>query len=68
MTPRAPGGAPIALEVKNLTMDFGGLRALDDISITIAQGEIVAIIGPNGAARPPSSTASPASTSPRRGT
>jgi branched-chain amino acid transport system ATP-binding protein len=39
------------LEVKQLTMDFGGLRALDHIDFDIRQGEIVALIGPNGAGK-----------------
>jgi branched-chain amino acid transport system ATP-binding protein len=39
------------LEVKNLTMDFGGLRAIDSLDITIRQGEIAALIGPNGAGK-----------------
>ncbi len=39
------------LDVKNLTMDFGGLRALDKVDIDIRQGEIVALIGPNGAGK-----------------
>ena len=39
------------LEVKNLTMDFGGLRAVDSASITVSKGEIVALIGPNGAGK-----------------
>ena len=39
------------LDVKKLTMDFGGLRALDKVDIDIGQGEIVALIGPNGAGK-----------------
>ncbi|MBF0200510.1 MAG: ABC transporter ATP-binding protein [Desulfamplus sp.] len=39
------------LEVKNMTMDFGGLRAIDSLDITINQGEIIALIGPNGAGK-----------------
>ncbi len=40
-----------ALEVTNLTMDFGGLRALDSIDLRVNHGEIVALIGPNGAGK-----------------
>ena len=39
------------LEVKQLTMDFGGLRALDTLDIDVREGEIVALIGPNGAGK-----------------
>jgi branched-chain amino acid transport system ATP-binding protein len=39
------------LDVKGLTMDFGGLRALDSLDIDIQEGEIVALIGPNGAGK-----------------
>lgn len=39
------------LEVTELTMDFGGLRALDHLGLEIMQGEIVALIGPNGAGK-----------------
>ena len=39
------------LEVNNLTMDFGGLRAIDTLNFDISRGEIVALIGPNGAGK-----------------
>lgn len=39
------------LDIRGLTMDFGGLRAIDTISIQVNKGEIVALIGPNGAGK-----------------
>ena len=39
------------LEVNQLTMDFGGLRALDSLDLEMHEGEIVALIGPNGAGK-----------------
>jgi len=39
------------LEVDHLTMRFGGLVAIDDVSFTAWQKEITAIIGPNGAGK-----------------
>ncbi len=39
------------LEVKNLGISFGGLRAVDDFSLTIEQGCLYGLIGPNGAGK-----------------
>ncbi len=39
------------LKVSNLTKIFGGLRAVDDASVQVDQGRIVALIGPNGAGK-----------------
>ncbi len=39
------------LEVKNLSIAFGGLKAVDDFSITIEKGQLYGLIGPNGAGK-----------------
>ena len=39
------------LEVKNVNKSFGGLRALSDVNLDIAEGSVHAIIGPNGAGK-----------------
>jgi branched-chain amino acid transport system ATP-binding protein len=39
------------LELRNLTMQFGGVKDLDDVSIHVKKGEICALIGPNGAGK-----------------
>lgn len=39
------------LQTENLTIRFGGLTAVDQVSVTIADGEIHAVIGPNGAGK-----------------
>ena len=39
------------LKVTGLTMDFGGIRALNQLDLDVCAGEIVALIGPNGAGK-----------------
>jgi ABC-type branched-subunit amino acid transport system ATPase component len=39
------------LEVRGVTKDFGGLRALDDCSFEVEEGSIVGLIGPNGSGK-----------------
>jgi branched-chain amino acid transport system ATP-binding protein len=45
----APGAT--LLEVKNVSLAFGGVKAITDISFDVKKGEIRAIIGPNGAGK-----------------
>jgi len=39
------------IEVKNLTKNFNGFKAVDNISFTVKKGEIFAFLGPNGAGK-----------------
>ena len=50
--PKAAGAAddPV-LQVRNLTVQFGGLTAVDGVSFSVKAAEIVGLIGPNGAGK-----------------
>jgi branched-chain amino acid transport system ATP-binding protein len=53
---RAPSGTEIAagevlLSVENISLSFGGIKALTGVSFDIRKGEVRAIIGPNGAGK-----------------
>ena len=39
------------LEISNLSIQFGGLRAVDDLNLQIKKGELYGLIGPNGAGK-----------------
>ncbi len=51
-------------EAKEITMNFGGLTAVNKVNFNIEKGMIASVIGPTARARPPSSIRSPAYTPP----
>ncbi|MFJ9895462.1 ATP-binding cassette domain-containing protein [Streptomyces sp. NPDC091280] len=45
------GAGPELLRLEHLSVSYGGLKALEDASLTVRQNEILAVIGPNGAGK-----------------
>ena len=50
-TSKQPEEKRAELEVKNLSLNFGGVVALDNVGVSVHTGELLAIIGPNGAGK-----------------
>ena len=41
----------MSVEVKNVTKKFGGFTALDNVSLKVESGELVALLGPSGSGK-----------------
>lgn len=42
---------PVVLKIENVTMQFGGVVAVNNLNLTVKEGEICSLIGPNGAGK-----------------
>jgi len=49
--PASPGTRPVVLEAVHLVRDFGGVRAVNDVSLAVRHGTLTGLIGPNGAGK-----------------
>ena len=49
--PQTKTGGNLILEVENISLSFGAVRAIVDVSFSVIEGEVLAIIGPNGAGK-----------------
>ncbi len=43
--------APVLLDIRHLYKSFGGLKAVQDVSLQVSEGSLTALIGPNGAGK-----------------
>lgn len=53
-TPAAPSPAPApgpSLELRDISVRFGGVEAVGEVSLAVAPGEVLGVIGPNGAGK-----------------
>ncbi len=48
---RRPGGAPLLLDARGVSIRFGGVAALKEVSMSMVPGEAVGLVGPNGAGK-----------------
>jgi branched-chain amino acid transport system ATP-binding protein len=49
--PETVSGGPVLLHLEHVSVSYGGIKALEDASLTLGQNEILAVIGPNGAGK-----------------
>ncbi len=51
MTSNPPSGRPVMIAARDIVKSFGPHRVLDRVSLTLGQGEVVAVIGPSGSGK-----------------